>query len=90
MATELISLGTTATTSGDFTVSAGGSAHIHLKSATPPGIPPCTVSIDVKSGSDYFEIHRLTEENPSAVVSATGTYRVRRALCDQSVGVDQD
>ena len=91
MATELLAIATTAASSADIVLAAGDSAHIHLRGSSPPAVPACTVSIDVK-GSDgsYTEYHRLTERNPGVVIDATGTYRVRRAACEQGVGVDRD
>lgn len=91
MATELLSLGTTAATSTDITLAAGESAHIHLRGSSPPAVPACTVCIEVKGAdASYTEYHRLTERNPGAVIDAAGTYRVRRPVCESSVGVDRD
>lgn len=91
MATELLAIGTTAANSADITLAAGDSAHIHLRGSSPPAVPKCTVSIDIK-GSDgsYSELHRLTDGDISRVIDAVGVYRVRRTVCEQGVGVDRD
>lgn len=91
MATQLLALGTTAAASSDIVIAAGESAHIHLRGSSPPAVPKVTVSIEVKGDDNgYTEIHRLTERDVACVIEAPGTYRVRRALCEFSVAVDQD
>jgi hypothetical protein len=91
MAIELLAIATTAAASTDIPLAAGESAHIHLRGSSPPDVPACTVSIDIKGfDNSYTEIYRLSNRDPSRVIDAQGVYRVRRLACEQGVGVDRD
>ena len=87
---ELISIGTTATSSADFTLASGVSTTLHMKTAT--GVFPsgAAVAIELKAGSVYTTIGGLTDSEPVRVLAAPGVYRVRRILSTVAFGVERD
>lgn len=88
--TNLLTAGTTAANSSDFTLAAGESATILLKDAAGPRLSQgATVYIDMKDDAgQYFEIDRLNIDKPAVVLTAIGTFRVRRPA-GVSVGVSR-
>lgn len=87
---ELIATGTTEADSSDFTLSSGASTTLYLKDAG--GLIPasCTAAIQIKSGSLYFNVGELNGTEPVKVLSATGTFRVRKFANAATFGVDRD
>jgi len=87
---ELIAIGTTATSSADFTLASGVSTTLHLKTAS--GVIPkgAAVSIELKAGSAYTAIGGLTDKEPARVLAAPGTYRVSRHVNAVAFGVERD
>ena len=87
---ELIASGTTQADSADF-VLADASATLYLKNATGSSVAPlCWASVQVKSGSQYFNIGHITGTEPLKVLTANGTFRVRKHASADSFGVDRD
>jgi hypothetical protein len=88
MATELLPVASGAANSADFTLAAGETATIALKDAASPEIESGpVVAVQLKDdAAAYWDIYLMTRENNSVVISAAGTYRVRRVANGVSVG----
>ena len=87
---ELIASGTTQVDSADFTL-ANASTTLYLKNASGGSVPPLSAAtVQIKSGGLYFNVGILTGLEPLRVLTATGTFRVRRHVSDSSFGVDRD
>lgn len=91
MATVLAA-GTTATTSSDIVIAAGGELDLYLTTtAGSENIPDtAVVLIQKKSGSDYVTMFKLSKAYPSSKLKGVGTWRVKRGLQDLAVGVDSE
>lgn len=88
---ELIASGTTEADSADFILTAGGSATLYLKDAAGSAVAPLsTAEVQIKSGTEYFTIGTLNIQNPAQVLTAVGTFRVRRMASATAFGVDKD
>lgn len=88
---ELIASGTADANSADFTLTDGQSATLFLKTATgAPVAPAAQARIQVKSGSNYFTVGRLTQSDPMLVLRAAGTFRVQRLAHTIAFGVDKE
>lgn len=95
---ELIASGTTEANSADFTLAAGSSTTLYLKRTSGPGLPAdAEALVQIKSGTEYFTVGRLTSAAPAQVLSATGTFRVKRmpafgahGTTPLAYGVDRD
>ena len=89
MATNLLTTGTTAANSSDFTLAAGEEATISLKDAAGTKISGgAQVFIDIKDDAgQYFAIDRLGPDKVAVILKGVGTYRVRRIANGVSVGV---
>ena len=91
MPTNLIASGTTVAQSDDFTLAAGEEAHIHFFSASAPGTSPVNVDILLKNSAGTYTLYdTLSETRIGAVITAPGTYAVKRGQCTVAVGVDRD
>lgn len=88
---ELVASGTTTANSNDFTIDAGASASLFLKSATSQVLPyDARATIQVKSAdATYYDIGALTESDPMKVLQAAGTFRVVRIGASAAYGVDK-
>lgn len=81
MATEILAVGTTADNSSEVTVTAGAPVTVCLKdvaglTAVPPG---CDVRILIKDDdAAFFEIGKLTAQNPATVLIGPGVYVLSR------------
>lgn len=89
---ELIAASTAQADSADITVAAGASITFLLKGgggteALPRG---ANASVQAKSGTQYITIGVMDAENPMAVLSASGVFRVRKLASSSAVGVDQN
>lgn len=87
---ELIASGTAAADSADFTVAAGTTATLFLKTASYPVPPGALATVQVKSGTAYFSIGTISQAEPMKVLSGAGTYRVRKASNLVAFGVDKE
>lgn len=88
---ELIASGTTEADSADFTLTAGTSATLYLKDAAGSSVPPLsTAEVQIKSGTEYFTVGTLNIRAPAQVLTAVGTFRVRRMASAAAFGVDKD
>lgn len=88
---ELIASGTTQVDSADFVLSAGSSATLFLKSAAGNSVPPlCAAYVQIKSGTEYFNIGTIDGNHPITVLTAAGTFRVRKLANIAAFGVDQN
>lgn len=85
---ELIAIGTSATSSADFTLT-GETSCIFLTGAT--AIPEKSAAvIEIKSAAGaYVAIGSLTPSVPLLVLSIPGVFRVSRTATGASVGVDR-
>lgn len=89
---ELLADGTTAARSADKTLAATKSVILFLKDAAGPVVPLAScVHVQVKEGSEYFTLHTLTGQNPSARLEASSdvdlVFACYREACEASVGV---
>lgn len=88
---EIIASGTTTSASSDFTVTDGASATLFLKTTSGAAVPPgAQALVQIKSGSNYFTIGRLTDSEPIQVLRAAGTFRVQRQASTEAFGVDKE
>lgn len=90
--TQLIAPSTAAATSADFTVASGSSATLSLSFSGLEAISPMAVA-DIQrkdSAGNYANIGQLSGGNPSMVLIAAGTFRVRKWAFSVAFGVDQD
>ena len=89
--TELLSAGTAAAASGEFTLASGETATLFLKDAAGPRVPvDCVVKVQIKAASgEFFDVGQLDVRAPAQLVQAPGTYRVVRPESAASVGVDK-
>lgn len=81
MATEILAIGTTATSSSDVTVSSGSTLTVCLKDAAGAVVGAgAKVEIQLKADSgEYFTVATLTGGRPALVIMGAGTYRFTRA-----------
>ena len=88
---ELIAVGTAQADSADFTNTSGTDLAIFLKTAASQTLPnDAKALIQVKSSEGaYFDIGVLTAVEPMRLLSAPGTFRVRRLACAVGFGVDK-
>ena len=88
---ELIASGTAEADSADFTLAAGDQATLFLKDAAGTTVNPHGVAqVHIKSADgEYFLVGKLDTAQPAAVLSAPGTYRVRRLAAAVAYGVDK-
>lgn len=89
--TELLATGTSAANSSDFTLAAGESATLFLKDADGGGLNSrALVYLEVKDETgQYTTIDSLTTNKPGFVLTAIGTFRVRRPAGGDSCGVSR-
>jgi len=76
---DLIAPTTTAATSSDFGVGAGGAVTVFLTTSTQDLAPdPAAIcSIEIKNGTVYRFAALLTPSNPIGVLQGPGTYRAK-------------
>lgn len=91
---ELLSAGTDAAASSDFTLAAGASAALWLKAPGGYLYAGTSVLVERKDASGaYTAIGEMNERNPCGSVSnpggSTETFRVRRQSAPDPVGVDR-
>lgn len=88
MATQIMSVGTSGSTSGDVTISAGATLTVCLKDGSGPTIDNAAkVEIQLKDDAgEYFTVATLTGGRPSIVIVGAGTYRFVR-VAGASCGV---
>lgn len=88
---ELIASGTAEADSADFTLAAGEQVTLFLKDAAGTTVNPHGVAqVHIKSADgEYFMIGKIDTSQPAAVLSAPGTYRVRRLAAAVAYGVDK-
>jgi hypothetical protein len=92
MATELLAAGNTAATSSTFVLAAGDSATILLKPAAGTATVPLQAGVVIEaedSGSRWIPHQTVKGSEASFVLTAEGTFRVRRPAQTFSVGVDR-
>jgi translation elongation factor EF-Tu-like GTPase len=94
--TALIAAGTTATTfaAGEFTVASGATASLMIVTAADGPIPQ-GVEFELArkgAGGQYISLVNLNAGNilQKGLISAAGTYAVRRLLTTVSAGMDKD
>lgn len=88
---EIIAVTTTQADSADFTIVAGTEATFLLKGGTAEGMPRgAAANIQAKSGTQYVTVGAIDSENPMAIVSAAGVFRVRKLASATAVGVDKN
>ena len=85
---ELIAIGTSATSSADFTLT-GEASSVFLTAAI--SIEPKSAAvIEIKTNLGvYIPIGSLTPSSPLLVISSPGVFRVTRTATGASVGVDR-
>ncbi len=88
---ELIAAGTAEADSADFTLASGDQATLFLKDAAGPRVSADAVAhVQIKSADgEYFQVGHLDSYNPAKVLSAPGTYRVKRIANAVAFGVDK-
>ena len=88
---ELIAAGTTEADSADFTLAAGDQATLFLKDAAGPSVAADAIArLQIKSAAgEYFNAGHLDSFNPAKILSAPGTYRVKRLAASSAFGVDK-
>lgn len=90
---ELIPSTTAQADSADFTLAAGDSATLYLKNPSGPPLPRDAVAqVQIKSGANYYTVGVLTFLSPGQVLTAIGTFRVRKLVSsfNEAFGVDRD
>lgn len=89
---ELLASATTASTSADFTVTAGTPVTLFLKSATTETLPADgSASIQIKSaGATYYPVGVLERNTPARVIDGPGTFRVVKSTGSVAFGVDKE
>jgi len=89
---ELIAASTAQVDSADITVTAGTSVTFLLKGGGgTEGMPRgSSASVQAKAGTQYVTVGVMDSENPMAVLSASGVFRVRKSASASAVGVDQN
>lgn len=89
MATNLLSIGTDETPSGDFVVTSGEQVTLALKSASGSNrFPNAQVYIQLKDDANrYWTVDTLAPAKPAVVLSAAGTYRLIRKAGGSAAGV---
>lgn len=91
---ELLSVGTTAANSDDFTIAAGAKVQVALKAATDGRVAPGALVTLQRKDTDgvYTTMDSLTPSRPALILenasAATQTFRVSRVK--GNVGVDKD
>ena len=89
----LIAAGTAAADSSDFTLTSGANTTLSLVTGNAgDDVPNNAVAyIQLKSaGGNYFTIGQLDYQNKCLVMTATGTFRVRKPMSAASFGVERD
>lgn len=88
---ELIAAGTTEADSADFTLASGDQATLFLKDAAGPQVAGDAAAIvQIKSAAgEYFSAGVIDAAVPAKVLSAPGTYRVKRLAASAAFGVDK-
>lgn len=90
---SLISSGTTADSSADFTVAAGTPNTISLRDADGVLAGDVAAVIDIKSSDGVYrpvQNGSLHAHRPELVIDGPGTYRVRKFASAVAFGVDKD
>lgn len=90
---ELIVAQTALADSLDVIIGTGGSATFLLKGGVTDAIPATAIAlIQAKNaaGTQYVTIGQIDAGNPIRVLSAAGTFRVRKLLTTSAIGVDQN
>ena len=88
---ELIASSVNAGASADFTLTDGASATIFLKDAVGTKVcPEAIANVQIKSGTEYFDIGTLDVYKPVPVLQAPGTFRVYKYSAPLAFGVDKE
>lgn len=88
---EIIASSTTTGTSADFTLTDGQSTTIFLKDADSPKPPVDAIAVvQIKSGTQYFDVGALDAQRPVRVLQAPGTFRVFKYGGASAFGVDRE
>lgn len=90
---ELIASSAGQADSADIALTAGASTTLYLKTASATLPRDAVALVQVKSGSNYFTVGQIDAANPMQVLTAVGTFRVRKlaaAETGSSFGVDRD
>lgn len=91
--TALLTAGTTAATSSDFTNAVNASVYLYAKPATTLtaiGGAFWMIDIQKKTGTDYYTVASLTPRLMAVVLDGAGTFRLSRPVTVTSVGCDQE
>lgn len=88
---ELIAAGITEVDSSDFTLTSGDQVTIFLKDAAGPTVGYDAIAmVQIKcAGGEYYNVGRIDFDVPAKVLSAPGTYRVKKLASVASFGVDK-
>jgi hypothetical protein len=87
MTTNIIPVGTSEINSADLVVTAAAPLTVLLAGHTDA---TCTAQVQIKDSTlAYTTIATLSGSNKYMLLSAPGTYRVKRPLCAKAFGVDQ-
>jgi len=77
--------------SADFTLIDGQSAMLFLTDVEGDNVDPVAVAyIQIKSGTQYFNIGVLDVTYPARVLQAAGTFRVKKMSAPVAFGVDKE
>lgn len=88
---ELIAAQTAQADSADIALASGSSTTFLLKGGSSDVLPANSVALlQAKSGTQYVTIGQIDSANPIKVLTATGTFRVRKLATSAAVGVDRD
>jgi hypothetical protein len=88
---EILASGITAANSSTVTLAAGASATLHMRVDADGGAAAYLAYVQKQaSDSSWYTIGELTHKQPCMVLSAVGSFRVRRVSADVAVGVDKD
>jgi hypothetical protein len=92
MATEVLAIGTGATSSADVTLASGAQMTVALKDVAGPEVFGGRVKVQLKAdNNEYFDVDELTAPGRHAlVIIGAGTYRFTRILESPSCGVFRD
>ena len=92
MATELLAIGTGATSSSDVVLAAGSQMTVALKDVAGPEVFGGRVKVQLKADNgEYFDVDELYAPNRGAlVIVGAGTYRFTRITESPSCGVFRD
>lgn len=90
MATQILSIGTTAANSADVVIAAGAQLTVALKDVAGPSLhTEARVQIMLKDDAgQYFRVDELRwPDRPALVIQAAGTYRFARIATGAACGV---